>query len=220
MTDDHGLDRLVPATPERAAEAAEHARRCTRIIRDWLPVEGREPGAGAATMDDWHDKAAWAAVAFAKYHPTPGQCYTHGPEDFGLTWRELAGGMDALREHYGWTDLDGDHRTPYSDVRGGQELPPISAALLDRIERAAALMEPVADSAAIPHDKRTKPMTKAEALNYIGWPAHARTEREAREWLNRSIRDGEYRWERINNKSGVYHLDDFNPECWDEIRAH
>ena len=77
-----------------------------------------------------------------------------------------------------------------------------------------------AGSHAIPHDKRTKPMTKAEALNYIGWPSNARTEREARDWLTRSIRAGEYRWERINSKSGVYHLDDFNPECWDQIRAH
>lgn len=109
-----------------------------------------------------------------------------------------------LSKHYPGEPLDDWHQLPIHDLLGYVE--------------AAATYE--AKPAGIPHDKRTKPMTKAEALNYIGWPAGARSEREAREWLTRSIRDGEYRWEKINNKSGVYHLDDFKPECWEEIRAH
>lgn len=70
----------------------------------------------------------------------------------------------------------------------------------------------------IPSDKRTKPMTKREALNYIGWPAHARSERAAREWLNASIRDGEYCCEKLSNKQFVFHVDDFPEKCRDEIR--
>ncbi|MEM9366389.1 MAG: hypothetical protein AAGD07_10355 [Planctomycetota bacterium] len=70
----------------------------------------------------------------------------------------------------------------------------------------------------IPADKRTKPMSKIEALRFIKWPSHAQSERQARDWLTQSIEDGEYHWERINDKKGVYHLDDFPKECWPEIK--
>lgn len=217
MNDDRkgGLARMVPMTPERAAEAAEHARRCARIIRDWLPVEGREPGASAETMDDWHDKAGWAVIAFAKYHPTPGRYYTIGPEDFGGCWRQMADGMVAVRDHYGWQAVDGDARRPCSDVRGGQELPPIDPRLLDRIERAAAWFVAPEASRQIPPEKQTKPMTKKKAARLLG-----RTGDESRavEWLNACIADGIIRWECRSRQSGIYHRDDFPAESQDAIR--
>ena len=37
---------------------------------------------------------------------------------------------------------------------------------------------------AIPPNKRTKAMSKVEAMKYIGWPKHIESERQAVDWLN------------------------------------
>ncbi len=69
----------------------------------------------------------------------------------------------------------------------------------------------------IPPDKRTKPMSKTEALNHIGWPKHCQNERQAREWFSACIRDGEYRCEELNHKSFVFHVDDFPVEARKDV---
>lgn len=70
----------------------------------------------------------------------------------------------------------------------------------------------------IPEEFRSKAMSKTEALNFIGWPSHAENLRQARKWLNDSIDDGEYKWERKGNKKGIYDIRQFPEECWPEIR--
>lgn len=89
--------------------------------------------------------------------------------------------------------------------------------LLIDARQAALACELIIATPMIPQAKRSKPMTKAEALNFIGWPAHCKTERQARDWLSRCIEDGEYRCEEINHKTFVFHIDDFPPEARNDI---
>lgn len=70
----------------------------------------------------------------------------------------------------------------------------------------------------IPEEKRTKAMTKLEALNFIGWPTHATNERQARRWFTQSINDGEYDCEQINRKSFVFNVDQFPPDARKVVR--
>ncbi len=105
------------------------------------------------------------------------------------------------------------------EVREEMASPPAKAMASEPTGEKRASQSTTIHARTIPAEKRTKPMTRLEALNFIGWPPHAQNERQARDWLTKSIVDGEYHWEEISgSKRGVYHLDDFPKECWPEIR--
>lgn len=73
--------------------------------------------------------------------------------------------------------------------------------------------------AGIPPEKRSKPMSKLQAMDYIGWPAHIRTDRAARDWLNKSIELGIYRCESTTSgKRFIFHIDDFPEQVRGEIK--
>lgn len=81
------------------------------------------------------------------------------------------------------------------------------------------ITEVLAQGKAIPTDKRTRPMSKTEAMNYIGWPKHVRNDRQARDWLNSSIELGNYRCEPTRSKKQfIFHIDDFPEETRREIK--
>jgi hypothetical protein len=83
--------------------------------------------------------------------------------------------------------------------------------------QAALACELITSSPLIPTGKRSKPMSKKEALNYIGRPAHCSDERAAVDWFTRCISDGIYRCEELNRKTFVFHVDDFPYEVRKEI---
>jgi hypothetical protein len=87
----------------------------------------------------------------------------------------------------------------------------------------AATTKPKAKAATkaktIPKGKRSKPMSKLEAMNFYGWPASVHNERAAREWLNRGIELGDFRIEATSSrKLWIFHIDDFPEKVRDEIR--
>lgn len=70
----------------------------------------------------------------------------------------------------------------------------------------------------IPEDKRTKAMSKKEALNYITWPKYCETIRQARYWLNQRIKDGEYECEPTKSrKMFIFNVDDFPDKARQEL---
>lgn len=117
--------------------AARAAMECTKTIRQWLPVVGRETLSTAATMDRWHEIAWQAFDRFRAYHRTPGSYYTVGPLGAAELWREMADGMTAVRDHYQWGEVDGINRRPHTDARSGRPPLEIDAMTIDRIDQAA-----------------------------------------------------------------------------------
>lgn len=79
--------------------------------------------------------------------------------------------------------------------------------------------EPLKVEIGIPLEYRTKAMSKIEALNYIGWPAHARgDEKAARRWLNQSIQDGAFTCAKTASRKRFYwDKRQFPKECQKEI---
>ena len=73
-------------------------------------------------------------------------------------------------------------------------------------------------SLSIPLEYRTKAMSKIEALNYIGWPAHCKNEKAARNWLNKSIEDGAFTCAETSSRKRFYwDKRQFPKECQREI---
>lgn len=103
--------------------------------------------------------------------------------------------------------------TPTSSAGGAENNDPVVAATSPDSEEAIG-------NQAIPEEYRSKAMSKTEALRLIGWPSHAETERQAIDWLTASIRGGEYRWEKINHKVGVFDIRQFPEECRKDISKH
>jgi hypothetical protein len=113
-------------------EASKIASNCISTISKWLPVEGSETLSTVSTMDRWHDIACKHCFEFFKFN----QGYYAGPGSAAPAWWELYNSMVEIRSHYNWEEIDFENRLPYANIRGSNELQPISRRTIARAQQA------------------------------------------------------------------------------------
>lgn len=118
--------------------AAELATELAKIIRQWLPIKGvKKTVANRLTIDRWYSQAGELFIEFRRFNPTRGRFATSAPQGVADYWRELCHAMYAIEDHYKWRDVEGETRLPFSNVRHGEKILAIDAAIVATIETAA-----------------------------------------------------------------------------------
>lgn len=103
-----------------------------------------------------------------------------------------------------------------STLQAANTLPQYDESVFAELEKLKiAISDPMSK---IPVKYRSFAMTKKEALNYFGHPAHFINERQALDWLTQGIRDGDIVAVEIHRKKMVFDIRQFPEKIRNEIK--
>jgi hypothetical protein len=133
--------RLGFVSNEMMLVAAEHAEKCTALIREWMPIAGQSSSVNERLIDDAFRVIAGHCIEFLRFNPNDGAYSYSASKEIGLAWKDLCSAMHALHQHYQIDVRVGADtwRLP-SIARDGKQYPAIEMPLVERIERRAAIV--------------------------------------------------------------------------------